>query len=42
MHYWQYRTLSYAWDGEKRDLAWADTTVLPVDSDMVDKRLNEL
>ena len=42
MQYWQYKTLTYAWDDGKRDFAWADTTVLPVDAEMVDGSLNEL
>lgn len=39
---WQYKTLTYTWDEEKKDLVWGDTKELIVSADMVDKRLNEL
>ena len=42
MQCWQYKTLTYAWDDERQDLARADTKELPEDPDTVDKRLNEL
>ena len=39
---WQYKILTYAWDEEKKDLVWGDTKDLVVNTEMVDKRLNEL
>lgn len=39
---WQYKTLTYAWDEEKKDLVWGDTREPVVNTHMVDKRLNEL
>lgn len=39
---WQYKTLTYAWDEEKKDLVWGDTKELVVNAEKVDKRLNEL
>lgn len=39
---WQYKTLTYTWDEEKKDLVWGDTRDLAVNAEMVDKRLNEL
>ena len=42
MQYWQYKTITYAWDDERQDLTWVDTKEVPVNPEMVDKRLNEL
>ena len=39
---WQYKTLTYAWDEERKNLVWGDTKELAVNAEMVDKRLNEL
>jgi len=39
---WQYTTLTYAWDEEKKDLVWGNTKELVVNAETVDKRLNEL
>ena len=42
MRRWQYKTLTYGWDEELKDLVWADTKELVVSAEMVDQRLNEL
>ena len=39
---WQYKTLTYAWDEEKKNLVWGDTKEPVVNAETVDKRLNEL
>lgn len=42
MQRWQYKTLTYGWDEQIKDLVWTDTKDLVVNAEMVDKRLNEL
>ena len=42
MKRWQYKTLTYGWDDGRQDLVWMDLVELAVNTETVDRRLNEL